>query len=176
MGHDVGMATVVMAGVESSSDFSSSIGGTADTSDDRSFRIFLRGITNTIPINVSDSQSTMCHQISFTGQSDPKWHPICIFFLKNPNLATLSQHDSHVARLGFFSCHPEAETVALWRSGTCRKDVWTESPSSSESLSHCPPTPGSPGNPLQLLKSDRVKTQELQFIGRPNINTSLTNG
>lgn len=37
----VGMVTVVMAGVESSSDFSSSIRGTAGASDDRSFRIFL---------------------------------------------------------------------------------------------------------------------------------------
>lgn len=38
----VGMVTVVMAGAESSSDFSSSIRGTAGTSDDKSFRIFLR--------------------------------------------------------------------------------------------------------------------------------------
>jgi hypothetical protein len=176
MGHDVGMATVVMAGVESSSDFSSSIGGTADTSDDRSFRIFLRGINKHNPnqclgLSVNNVSSDFIHR-PIRSKMAPNLH----FFFKNPNLATLSQHDSHVARLGFFSCHPEAETVALWRSGTCRKDVWTESPSSSESLSHCPPTPGSPGNPLQLLKSDRVKTQELQFIGRPNINTSLTNG
>lgn len=37
----VGTVTVVMAGVESSSDFSSSIRGTAGASDERSFRIFL---------------------------------------------------------------------------------------------------------------------------------------
>lgn len=36
------MVTVVMAGAESSSDFSSSIRGTAGTSDDKSFRIFLQ--------------------------------------------------------------------------------------------------------------------------------------
>lgn len=35
------MVTVVMAGAESSSDFSSSILGTAGTSDDKSFKIFL---------------------------------------------------------------------------------------------------------------------------------------
>lgn len=39
----VGIVTVVMAGAESSSDFSSSIFGTAGTSDERSFRIFLQG-------------------------------------------------------------------------------------------------------------------------------------
>lgn len=47
----VGTVTVVMAGVaaaadESSSAFSSSMRGTADVSDERSFRIFLLGETN----------------------------------------------------------------------------------------------------------------------------------
>lgn len=41
------MVTVVMAGAESSSDFSSSIRGTAGTSDDKSFRIFLQSGTIT---------------------------------------------------------------------------------------------------------------------------------
>lgn len=49
----VGMVTVVMAGAESSSDFSSSIFGTAGTSDDRSFRIFLQGRSETTE-NVSE--------------------------------------------------------------------------------------------------------------------------
>lgn len=35
------MVTVVIAGAESSSDFSSSIRGTAGASDDKSFKIFL---------------------------------------------------------------------------------------------------------------------------------------
>lgn len=37
------MVTVVMAGAESSSDFSSSIRATAGASDDKSFKIFLQG-------------------------------------------------------------------------------------------------------------------------------------
>lgn len=66
----VGMVTVVMVGAESSSDFSSSIFGTAGTSDERSFRIFLQGRPKT-----TDSQQPDLRRLINTSCEEAQLNP-----------------------------------------------------------------------------------------------------